>query len=55
MTSTAEVTTSKDAKTLTSQHILEVVTNDSLEANILMVYDVVAEPTICHPAPLPVG
>lgn len=29
MTSTAEVTTSKDAKTLTSQHILEVVTNDS--------------------------
>lgn len=29
MTSTAEVTTSKDAKTLTSQHILEVVTSDS--------------------------
>jgi len=29
MTATAEITTSKDAKTLTSQHILEVVTNDS--------------------------
>ena len=29
MTATAEITTSKDAKTLTSQHILEVVTNDN--------------------------
>lgn len=29
MTTTAEITASKDAKTLTSQHILEVVTRDS--------------------------
>lgn len=29
MTATAEITASKDAKTLTSQHILEVVTSDS--------------------------
>lgn len=29
MLSSAEITNSKDAKTLTSQHILEVITNDS--------------------------
>lgn len=29
MTTTAEITASKDAKTLTSQHILEVVTRDT--------------------------
>jgi hypothetical protein len=29
MTSSAEITTSKDAKTLTPQHILEVITNDT--------------------------
>jgi hypothetical protein len=29
MTASADITTSKDAKTLTSQHILEVITNDS--------------------------
>ena len=29
MTSSAEITTSKDAKTLTSHHILQVITNDS--------------------------
>lgn len=28
MMSSAEITTAKDAKTLTSQHILEVITND---------------------------
>ena len=29
MTSSAEITTSKDAKTLTPQHILEVINNDT--------------------------
>jgi hypothetical protein len=29
MTASADITASKDAKTLTSQHILEVITNDS--------------------------
>jgi hypothetical protein len=29
MTSSAEITTSKDAKTLTSQHILQVISNDT--------------------------